>query len=255
MSEELNELRRKVALSSRILAMTGLVKETTGHVSARIPGTDEMFIRARGDEEVGLLFTSEQEVVRVDFDGRGQGDAAVGVPWEFPIHGETYKARPDVGCVVHAHPPGTLMCGIAGVELRPIFGSYDPSAMQLALEGVPVFPRSILISEPAVAHAMLEAMGQKQVCILKGHGITVTGATVEQATVRAIKLETLARVNWQARLAGEVPSISDEDQEWYRRPAPQRQRRTTEAVWRYYLQLLEQRGLLLHDPVLGLDLT
>ena len=49
MADDAGELRRKVALSCRILAMKGLVRETTGHVSARIPGTAEMFIRGRAN--------------------------------------------------------------------------------------------------------------------------------------------------------------------------------------------------------------
>jgi len=255
MADNVDEIRRKVALSCRILAMNGLLKETTGHVSARIPGTNEMFIRGRGDEETGLLFTGEAEVLRVDFDGNGVAlDAPVTTPNELPIHGEIYKARPEVGCVVHAHPPGTLLCGIAGVELRPIFGAYDPSAMNLALDGVPVFPRAITLTRPEDVWPMIELMRGKEVCLMRGHGITVTGTTIEQATVRAIKLETLARVCWQAAQYGPVPDIAAEDVEVFRSRGFGRPRRRDEPVWNYYVTLLEQRGLLLADPVLGIDI-
>jgi ribulose-5-phosphate 4-epimerase/fuculose-1-phosphate aldolase len=255
-ADSLDALRRAVALSCRILAMTGLVKETTGHVSARIPGRDEMFIRARGNDETGLLFTSEAEIVRVDFDGHGvDADAGLGTPNELPIHGEIYKARPAVASVVHAHPPGVLLCGIAGVELRPLFGGYDPSALRIALDGIPVFPRSITLHRPEDVWPMLEIMGDKSVCLMRGHGITVTGTSVEQATIRAIKMETLARVNWQAASRGAVPEISAEDVEAFNRPGRGKKRQSTEPVWRYYLQLLEQRGLLLHDPVLDVGLA
>jgi ribulose-5-phosphate 4-epimerase/fuculose-1-phosphate aldolase len=255
MADDVAELRRKVALSCRILAMTGLVKETTGHVSARIPGTDEMFIRARGDDETGLLFTAETEIVRVDFDGNGvPKDAGLGTPNELPIHGEIYKARPNVACVVHAHPPGVLLCGIAGVELRPLFGGYDPSSLRIALDGIPIFPRSITLHRPEDVWPMLEIMGERNVCLMRGHGITVTGTSVEQATVRAIKMEALARINWHAAQRGAIPEISAEDVEVFNRSDRGRRRQSTEPVWRYYVQLLEQRGLVLPDPVLGLDL-
>ena len=68
MADELDELRWKVATACRILGMQGLVRESTGHVSARIPGTDEMFVRCRGGDERGLLFTDVDNVRRVDFD-------------------------------------------------------------------------------------------------------------------------------------------------------------------------------------------
>ena len=66
MADELDELRWKVATACRILGMHGLVHESTGHVSARIPGTDEMFVRCRGGDERGLLFTDVDNVRRVD---------------------------------------------------------------------------------------------------------------------------------------------------------------------------------------------
>ncbi|MCM2532886.1 class II aldolase/adducin family protein [Neobacillus pocheonensis] len=58
MSDSLNTLREKVAIFCRILAMEGLVDETLGHVSVRIPNTDEMFIRCRGEEENGVRYKS-----------------------------------------------------------------------------------------------------------------------------------------------------------------------------------------------------
>ena len=63
----------KVATASRILGMLGLVRESTGHVSARIPGTDEMWVRCRGGDENGLVFTGLHNVRRTDFDGEGPG--------------------------------------------------------------------------------------------------------------------------------------------------------------------------------------
>jgi 3,4-dihydroxyphthalate decarboxylase len=232
------ELRHTVALACRVLAMQGLVKETTGHVSARVPGTERMLIRARGRDESGLLFTRADEVIETDFDGsdvpRG---APLGTPQELPIHGESYKARPDVAAVVHAHPPAILLCGIAGVELRPIFGAYDPSALRFALDGVPVYPRSITLTRPELAQEMLACMGDGDVCVLRGHGITVLGRSVEEATVKAIKLETLARVNWLARDT-DVPLISDEDQAVFR--APERGGGNPLPVWRAYVAMLER---------------
>ena len=205
-----DELRRTVALACRILAHMGLVRDITGHVSARIPGTDEMVIRCRGDDEFGLAFTRTRQVRRVDFDGHGGGlGKRHVVPLELPIHGELYRARPEVGAVVHAHPAAVLLCGLAGLELRPVFGAYDAYALGVAAAGVPVFPRSLLIDGKEIAGELIEAMAGHDTCLMRGHGITVVGATVEQATIRALKLEVLAEVTWQlatsGREVGELP--------------------------------------------------
>jgi 3,4-dihydroxyphthalate decarboxylase len=107
-----------------------------------------------------------------------------------------------VNAVVHAHPPAVLICGLAGLELRPIVGAYNIPAMRMALDGVPVYPRSVLISRPALAREMMAAMGDRPVCVLKGHGITVTGESVEQAVVRALNLNALATVTLEVARAG-----------------------------------------------------
>jgi ribulose-5-phosphate 4-epimerase/fuculose-1-phosphate aldolase len=241
--QELKTLRQKVATSCRILAMLGLVKETTGHVSARIDG-QQMFIRGRGRGETGLLFTTEEDILRTDFDGNviEAGLENVGTPQELPIHGELYKARPEVGCVVHAHPPGILMAGLHSLELKPIFGAYDPGAMKLAVDGVPVYPRAITVTSPKLAEGLLECMKGKDVVLMRGHGITAVGETVEQATVRAIKLESLARICWHANERGPVPPISKEDQAHFANVSGSAA--SALPIWRYYVQLLDHQGVL-----------
>lgn len=245
--QELLDLRKKVAISCRILAMQGLVKETTGHVSARID-EQHIFIRGRGVEETALLFTNEQDVLRTDLDGHiiGGGEH-VGIPQEFPLHGEMYKTRPEAMCVVHAHPPGILMCGLTDLQLKPIFGAYDPSAMKLAVDGVPVYPRAVTLTTPQLAHGMLDVMKGKDVCLMYGHGITVVGRSVEEATVKAIKLEALARITWHANRRGPVRELSPEDLDYYGNRGPGG--RAHEAVWRYYVQLLDHQGILPEELV------
>jgi ribulose-5-phosphate 4-epimerase/fuculose-1-phosphate aldolase len=212
-AEPANRVREKIALSCRILAMEGCVDGILGHVSARIPGTEEMWIRCRGDSEQGLRYTTVDSVRRVDFDGKGPvGAAGYQVPNELPIHGELYKKRPDVGCVIHAHPGEALICGITALELRPIFGAFNIPAMRMALNGVAIFPRSYLVNRRELAIPLIEAMGDKNVCHMKGHGVTVTGQSIEEATVRTLNFHQLARITLQVAQTGRtVPDISDED--------------------------------------------
>jgi ribulose-5-phosphate 4-epimerase/fuculose-1-phosphate aldolase len=192
-----------------VLAAEGLVEGVLGHVSARV-GPDRMLIRCRGPEEHGLAFTTAEDVRLVDLDGK-DGEVAGGwaVPNELPIHGEVLRARPEVGAVVHAHPPAVLLCGIARLELRPVFGAYNIPATRMALDGVPTYPRSVLIRRADLAAEMLEAMGDRPVCVLRGHGITATGASVEQAVVRALNLTRWppSPSNWPASAASPPRSL------------------------------------------------
>jgi ribulose-5-phosphate 4-epimerase/fuculose-1-phosphate aldolase len=201
-----------VAQACRILAMEGLVEGVLGHVSVRT-GEDRMLIRCRGRDEQGLMFTREEDVRTTTLDGTIIGpDDGYAVPNELPIHGELLRARPEVNAVVHAHPPAVLLCGVAGLELRPVFGAYNIPAARLALDGIPVYPRSVLIRRPELAHEMIAAMGDRPVCVLRGHGVTVTGESVEQAVVRALNLNALAVVTLElARLGRPAEPIPAED--------------------------------------------
>jgi ribulose-5-phosphate 4-epimerase/fuculose-1-phosphate aldolase len=134
------------------------------------------------------------------------------VPNELPIHGEIYKKRSDIGCVIHAHPKEALICGITELELRPIFGAFNIRAMRMALEGIPVFPRSYLVNPPALATPMIEIMSEKTICLMKGHGITVVGKTIEETTVRALDFNVLARATLQVVQTGrKAQDISPDD--------------------------------------------
>src|SRR6266487_684418 len=228
------DLRGLVATACRILALEGLVEGVLGHVSARVDGS-RMLLRCRGREEHGLLFTTPGDVRLVDFGGEGEcgPDSGYQVPAELPIHGEILRTRSEVNAVVHAHPPAVLLCGIIGLPLRPVFGAYNIPAMRMALEGVPVYPRPVLIRRPELAAEMLEAMGDRPVCVLRGHGITVAGETVAQAVVTALNLNALATVTLElARLGRAVPEVPPED---VAELPDLGSAFNDEAVWRYHV--------------------
>jgi ribulose-5-phosphate 4-epimerase/fuculose-1-phosphate aldolase len=239
-TEQLEENRALVARACRILAARGLIEGILGHVSARA-GEDAMLIRCRGRSDRGVLFTEPADVRLVDLDGNHlERSDGFDVPNESPIHGELLRARPEANSVIHAHPWSTLVSGIADLRLRPVFGAFNIPAMRMAADGVPVFPRSCLITRPELAAAMIEAMNGRDVCVLRGHGITVTGRSVQAAAVRALDLDTLARVTVRLAQAGvtEPDEISPDDMAELPDLGPAF---NEERVWRH-LVALEERG-------------
>ena len=238
---QIPELRNAVARACRILAMEGVADGVLGHVSVRI-GDGRMLIRGRGPGEHGLLFTTIDDIRLVDFGGAGDDPAAgYSMANELPIHGETLRARPQVNAVVHAHPPAAVACGIAGLYLRPIVGAYNIPAMRLAAGGIPVYPRSVLIRTPQLARDMLACMGDRPACVLRGHGVTVTGETLEQAVVRTLNIEALAAITLAAATGGHpAPDIPAEDIA----ELPDLGSAFNDlAVWRYYCAKAEREGL------------
>ena len=144
MAESTDELREKVAVSCRILAMEGLVDEILGHVGVRMPAPMKCGYAAEARRRRAYATRRSMPLRRVDFDGKGphKGEQYQ-VPNELPIHGEIYKKRPEVDCVIHAHPKEALICGVTEFKnpshLQHI---YNMQAMRMALECIPVFPRS-----------------------------------------------------------------------------------------------------------------
>ena len=238
---EVPELRRCVAQACRILALQGLAEDVLGHVSVRT-GAAGLLVRCRGPAERGLLFTTPADVHQVPLD-----DSPIvlpdgyAVPSELPIHTELLRRRPEVQAVVHAHPPAVITADLAGLALRPIVGAYNIPATRLALGGVPVYPRGVLIRRAELAAEMAAAMGDAPACVLRGHGVTTTGASVAQAVLSAINLESLARIMLGvARAGGQPTDLPDEDIA----ELPDLGATLNEQyLWQHHLARLEHAGL------------
>lgn len=244
---DLADLAARVAQACRVLGRLDLTHAALGHVSARIPGQDRLLIRARGHAESGVRYSSDDQIIETDFDGKPTKPMGAGlaVPQEIFIHTEVYKARPEVYSVIHIHPPTPMMFTICCKPLLPLYGAFDPSSVRFCLEGIPTYERSILINTPARGQELVRVMDNKKVCLMRGHGVTTAAPSVEQAALYAIHLNHLADINYKARLIGEPQPISQEDQDEIRSykgldstPANGERPGGADATnWRYYCAL------------------
>jgi len=244
-------LRARIAKACRVVGRLGLTRGLRGHISARIPGTERIFVRARGPAESGVRYTPEDEVVEVDLGGKPVAGMPPGLrgPSEIFIHTEIYRARPEVNAVLHMHPPTVVLFTITGKPLLPLYGAYDPHSLGLALEDIPLFDRSVLINTRELGLELVAALGKNRACLMRGHGITTVGESIEEAGVVALGLNELAVMNFQARMLGEPRVISDSDISDLR-PAidrlslrsarPGEPGAATETEWRYYCRLAEE---------------
>ena len=185
------ELRRDVALANRILERLGL-SHAFGHASARIPGTDTFLIPTRrspglADAAQLLLLDTEGRVVA----GEGEPNS------EFWIHARIYAARPDVGGVVHAHPPGCVCLTQIGQPHRVVHNQGGIFA-----DGVPEYSRIGLIRSRSLGDLVAQALAGGAALMMRGHGITTAYPDLRSATVAAFYLEESATL--QLRMLGAV---------------------------------------------------
>jgi len=199
--------------------------------------------------EAGLYYTTPDEVITVGFDGKLiEGPAGLAVPQEVFIHTEMYRARPEINSVIHIHPSTVVLFTICDVPLLPILGSYNPSALDLIINNrISQYDRSILIRDSALGRELASAVGATDVCMMRSHGITSVGRDVQEATINAINLYDLAKMNYQARLLGEPRPIRDDDMAVFRNmrskevPTPEKPGRPSDMVyslWRFYSRRL-----------------
>jgi ribulose-5-phosphate 4-epimerase/fuculose-1-phosphate aldolase len=202
---ELDERRAEVAAACRVLSARGLAPGILGHISLRVD-PDRLLVRCRGPRERGLAWTEAADIRLVDLNGEpgaaGELDGGYAPPNELPLHTEVLRRRPDVDVVVHAHPPDVVAADLAGITIRPIVGAFDIPGTQLAAGGVPVYPRGVLIRTGALAEEMVDALRDRPVVVLRGHGLTSTGETVPQAVLRAVSVDTIARLSLAVVSAG-----------------------------------------------------
>lgn len=205
------EARADVARACRVLANEHLADGVLGHVSVRVDD-QHMLVRCRGAQERGLAFTNAADIRLASVTGSLVEDVEYTLPNEWPIHGRLLQCRPEIGAVVHAHPRAVLVCGIGDLALRPVFGAYDIPAMRLAFDGVPTYPRSVLIRSPQLADEVIEAMRGRPVCVLRGHGLVATGASLAEAVAAAVRANVVAEVAVELARAGvSAPDVSPED--------------------------------------------
>ena len=211
----MTELTESIATACRILAETGLVEHVLGHISVRTSAT-ELLVRCRGPEESGLRFTTAEDIREVPLDGvRDLGGWTA--PNELPIHTEVLRRHPGATAVVHAHPPSVVAMSLAELPWLPIFGSYDIPAARLAADGIPVWSRSVLVNNGALAGEMVAALGDRPVLVLKGHGVVSVAhgepeTALAQAVLQAVAVDSLARMTLAVVGAGGKPTaIPEED--------------------------------------------
>ena len=196
--------------ASRILAQHGVL-DAYGHVSARSDRRPERFIMSRS---LAPALVKASDLMELDLDSEPlPGDKRKGFLERY-IHGEIYRARPEVMAVVHSHSPSVIPFGVTRTKLRPIYhmGSFLWS-------GTPVFDirkereeNDLLIRDRPLGKALAHSLGPCTCVLMRGHGMTVVGDSVQEAVFRAIYTEMNARLQLQAEsLEGPISFLSDEE--------------------------------------------
>lgn len=203
MMMDLDISRASLVSGARAMDASGMNTGTTGNISLRIEGG--MLITPTG---IPSPMLRPEQMVTMRFDGSWEGALRPSSEWE--MHVEIYKAFPEAGAVVHAHPDHCVALSCLR-EPMPLFhymvagfGGDDVRCSDYAL-----------FASSDLARAAVVALQDRTACLLANHGMIAFGKDLDTALARTVKLETLARQYLIARSAGtpvliensEIPAI------------------------------------------------
>lgn len=187
-----SQLKQEIIASGQRLWQRGMVAANDGNISVRL-GPDRVLITATG---VSKGFLRPEDILQLDLDGRvlsGPGQPSS----EYPMHLEVYRARPEVGAVVHAHPPYATTWAVAGEALTKKILTET-----VVLTGeVPLVPFATP-STAEVPAALRPYLAKHDLFLLEFHGALALGKDLETAYQNMERLEYYAQITWQLRAVG-----------------------------------------------------
>lgn len=204
------DLVDQLVYANRILYDQGVV-DGLGHVSVRHDTEPGVFLLSC-NRAPGIV--RRQDIVCYDYDGEAVSPTTQRPYLERFIHGEIYRARPDVVAVVHSHSPSVLpFTVVTQAALRPIFhmsGFLGEGTARFDIHDA-AGDTDMLIRSPYLGQALARALDRCSCVLMRGHGSTVVGTSLQQAVYRAIYAEVNARLQLQAHALGEITFLSDEE--------------------------------------------
>ena len=200
---EKNAAVNDLVTANHILADKEVV-DGYGHVSIRNPENPNQYFLARSMAP-GLVTAADIMTFDLDSNPVG-GDTRVSYAERF-IHGEIYKARPDVKAIVHSHSPELIPFGDTGIELRPMYH------MSLFMEdGVPIYEiadfrtpadkNTMLVQNRPLGAALARVLGKSSALLMRGHGGVLVANDLPQVVGRSVYLQINAKLQAQAMTFG-----------------------------------------------------
>src|SRR6185437_5301396 len=168
-----------------------------GHVSARHDKDPERFVMAR---YVAPGIVSSADIREFGLDSEPLPDRGEKHYSARFIHGEIYKARPEVNAVIHSHAPPLIPFGATGAMLRPMYHMSAHDGL-----GVPVFEirdfqneGQMLIRSAYLGRSLATTLGDKPMVLMRGHGATIVASSLHLAVYRAIYAALNAKLQMDA---------------------------------------------------------
>ncbi len=219
------ELMIDLVAANRICAMEGVL-DGYGHVSVRSDKNPAHFYMSRS---LAPQLVKVADIMEHDTDSEPVGDDRRPYLERF-LHGEIYRQRSDVMAIVHSHSPDVIAFGVTKSQLKPVYHMAS-----FLFSGVPVYDirktrveNDLLIRDLDLGRDLAKSLGKCSCVMMRGHGMTVVGDSLQEVVFRAVYTQMNARLQSAAgQLQGPIVFLSDEEG----RRATLTNRGTVERPW------------------------
>jgi ribulose-5-phosphate 4-epimerase/fuculose-1-phosphate aldolase len=232
------ELRHELAVANRILGYEGVI-DAFGHVSIRHPRDAGRYFLSRSRAPA---LVEPDDILEFTLDSEPVQPPTVQLYAERVIHGEIYKARPDVGAVCHHHAAAIMPFCISGDPVVPVFH------LGAAMGAVAPFwdsrddfgDTNLLVAKPEEGASLARALGRHSMVLMRRHGATVVARGLRELVFRSIYSCDNARYLSEAKRLGHVGPLTPGEiamaQGLYEKP------NTHTRAWEYWAMRLAKRG-------------
>jgi len=199
---ESDGLREELVKLARQMLALGLVTGTAGNLSGRLPGDEVVLVTPSG---VDYETMRPEDLVAVDLSGTPVGNR-LKPSVDTMNHVAIYRARSDVGAVLHTHSPYAAAFSTLHREIPPLIteaAGYLGGAVRV-MEYVPP-------ATPEQASRVAAGLGEDRAVLLPNHGVMAVGENPRKAFHAAVSVEESARVAFIALQLGEPRRVSDSE--------------------------------------------
>ena len=244
MPDPLADAKFETAVANRMLAHEGVL-DAFGHVSMRHPSDPGRYLLSRSRSP---QLVEPDDLLEFTLDSAPATPTDVQLYSERVIHGEIYKARPDVMVVCHHHSPAIMPYVIAGVDIVPVFhlGAVMGEVAPFWDSRDEFGDTNLLVAKPEEGASLARALGPHSAVLMRRHGATVVGRNVRELVARSIYMCVNADYQMRAQLLGGLGPLTRGEVKLA--GALFLQPNVTTRTWEYWSMRLDEAGHMPPDP-------
>ncbi len=190
-------MKEQICLTGKKIYNKGFAPGTSGNISCRV--NDKILLTPTG-ANLGEL--AEQDIITTDLCGNVLEGKKAPSSEKF-MHFEIYRKRPDIKCIIHAHPPKSIALGVTGKALKTAL----VAEAVVVLGEVPIVEYETP-STSELARVVAGYFARHDAVIMVNHGVTVAGKGISSTFYKLETLESISEISIITELFGcrnEIP--------------------------------------------------